>query len=137
MRTVSSRKYNCREGVKQETLLKVSPTGGGESKGSILNLDKGEKINTEALQVKFEIMKQAVASSLKVNLECMGKKLASPLDPGSMVSMVQQSYFDHNIKSKLVPARGLEANLHNLFDFKVQVEVTSPLQDTLKWMLHS
>ena len=72
----------------------MSPIGGAESKGSILNLDKGEKINTEALQVKFKIMKQAVASSPKVNLECIGKRLASLLDYGCMVSLVQQRYFD-------------------------------------------
>ena len=47
--------------------------GGAESEGSILNLDSGEKIEVEVLQVQFEIMKQAVASSLRVNLEYMGK----------------------------------------------------------------
>ena len=98
--------------------MKVSPIRGAEFKGSILNLDKGEKINTEALQVKFEIMKQAVASSLRVNLEFMGKRLASLLDSGSMVSLVQQSYFDPNINPKVGPARGLEASSHNLFDLK-------------------
>ena len=118
VRTARSRKYYCSKGFKQEAPLKVSPTGGEESQDCILNLDKGKKINTEALQVKFEIMKQAVASSLKVNLECMGKRLASLLDSGSMVSLVQQNYFDHNIKPKLGPARGPEANLHNLFDLK-------------------
>ena len=51
----------------------MCPIGVAESEGSILDLDKGKEISTEALQVKFEIMKQAVASSLKVNLECMGK----------------------------------------------------------------
>ena len=63
-------------------------------------------------------MKQAVASSLTVNLACMVKMLASPLDSVSMVSLVQQSYFDRNIKPKLGPARGPKANLHNLFDLK-------------------
>ena len=53
-----------------------------------------------------------------MNLECMGKRLTSLLDSGSMVSLVQQSYFDQNIKPKLEPARGSEANLHNLFDLK-------------------
>ena len=63
-------------------------------------------------------MRQAVASSPKVNLECMGKRLASLLDSGRMVSLVQQSYCDQNIKPKLGPARGPEANLHYLFDLK-------------------
>ena len=35
-----------------------------------------------------------------------------------MVSLVQQSYFDQNIKPKLGLARRPEANLHNLFDLK-------------------
>ena len=51
-------------------------------------------INAEVLQTKFKIMKQAVALSPKVNLECMGKRLASLFNSGSMVNLVQQSYFD-------------------------------------------
>ena len=66
--------------VKWEATLKESLIGGVESEGSIPNVDCGTKIEAEALQVKFEIMKQAVGSSWKVNLECMGKKLASLLD---------------------------------------------------------
>ena len=63
-------------------------------------------------------MKQAVASSSRVSLECMGKKLVSLLDSRSMVSLDQQSYFDQNIRPNLGSARRLEANSHNLFDFK-------------------
>ena len=44
--------------------------------------------------------------------------MASLLDSGSMVSLVQQSYFDQSIKQKLGPARGLEVILHSLFDLK-------------------
>ena len=92
--------------------------GGAESEGSIFDLDTCEKIEAEVLQVNFEIMNQAVASSAKVNLECMGKKLALLLDSGGMVSLVQQSYFDQNIKPKLGLSRGTEVNLHNLFNPK-------------------
>ena len=92
---------------------------GAKSKDSLLDSEKGKAIQAEALQVKCEIMRQAVASSPKVNLKCMGKRLASLLDSGSMVSLVQLSYFDQNIKPKLSPARGPEANLHNLFDHKI------------------
>ena len=63
-------------------------------------------------------MKQAVAPSPKVNLVCMEKRLASLLNSRSMVSQVQQSYFDCNIKPELGPARGWKVNLHNLFDLK-------------------
>ena len=111
-----SRKHYCGNGFKQEVSLKVSPIDGAKSKDSLLDLDKGEAIQAEVLQVKYEIMEQAMVSSPKMNLECMGKKLASLLDSRSMVSLVQQSYFDQNIKLKLEPARGPEANLHNLFD---------------------
>ena len=116
--TAGSRKHYCGDGFKQEAPLKGSLIEGAKSKDSFLNLDKGEASQAEVLQVKYEIMKQAVASSPKVNLECMGKRLASQLDSGSMVSLVQQSYFDQNIKPKLGPARGPETNLHNLFDLK-------------------
>ena len=44
--------------------------------------------------------------------------MASLIDSGSMVSLVQQSYSDRNIKQNLGPARGLEATSHNLFDLK-------------------
>ena len=45
-------------------------------------------------------------------------RMASLLDSRSMVSLVQQSYFDQNIKPKLGPARGPEVAMHNLFDLK-------------------
>ena len=67
---------------------------------------------------KTYTMKQAVASSPKVNLKCMGRKMASLLDSQSMVSLVQQGYFDRNIKPKPGPSRGPEATSHNLFDLK-------------------
>ena len=98
--------------------MKGSPIGGAESEGSIPNVDSGKKIDAEALQVKFKIMKQAVASSPRDQPGMHGEKLASLLDSGSMVSLVQQSYFDQNIKPKLGPFRGPEATSHNLFDLK-------------------
>ena len=116
MGAAGSRKCYCGEDFKHEAPLKGSSIEGAKSKDSLLNT--GEAIQAEALQVKYDIMRQAVVSSPKVNLEYMGKRLASLLDSGSMVSLVQQSYFDQNIKPKLGPARGPEANLHNLFDLK-------------------
>ena len=92
-RTASSRKYHSRGSFKWEAPLKGSLIGGAESEGSIPNVDSGEKIEAEALQVKFEIMKQAVASILRVNLQCMGRKLASLLDSKSMVSLVQKLFW--------------------------------------------
>ena len=58
-----------------------------ESKVSTSNLDLGEKIFAETLQIKFNLIKRAVAKSPKLNLECMGKKMASPLDSGNMASL--------------------------------------------------
>ena len=65
MGTASSRKCNCEEGFKQEVPLKGSLIGGAKSKDSLLNSDKGKAIQAEALQVKYEVMQQAVASSPK------------------------------------------------------------------------
>ena len=79
---------------------------------------KGKNVEAEVLQVKFSIMKWAVASGPKVNLACIGRKMASLLGSGSMVSLVQQSYCDRSIKPKLEPVREPEATSHNLFDFK-------------------
>ena len=55
----------------------------------------------------------------------MGKRLVSLSASRSMVSLVQQSYFDQNIKPKLGPARELEANLQIYLTWKEQMEVTS------------
>ena len=35
-----------------------------------------------------------------------------------MVSLVQESYFDQNIKPKLEPARGMDVNWYYSFDLK-------------------
>ena len=119
-RIVGRRKHYCGASFKQEASLKGSLIGGAESQGLILNIDSGKKIDTETLQVKFKIMKQAVTSSPRINLECMGREMALLLDSGSMVSVVQQSYFDQNIKPKLGPARGLEPPCTICLIFKVQ-----------------
>ena len=63
------------KGFKQEAPLKGSPIEGAKSKDSLLDSDKGEAIQAEALQIKYEIERQAVASSPNVNLECMGKRV--------------------------------------------------------------
>ena len=102
--------YYCGKNFKQEAPLKWSLIGGAESDGFILNLDSGEKIDAEALQAKFKIMKQVAALSLRVNLECMGKKFVSLLDSRCVISLIQQSYFDQNIKPNMGPVRGPEAN---------------------------
>ena len=44
--------------------------------------------------------------------------MASLLDSGSMVSLVQQSYFDQNIQPKLGPPKETKAAWHNLFNLK-------------------
>ena len=48
---------SCREGFKPEAPLKGSPIEGAKSKDSFLDSDKGEAIQAEALQVKYEIMR--------------------------------------------------------------------------------
>ena len=44
--------------------------------------------------------------------------MSSLLGSENMVTVVQQSCFDRNIKPKLGIAKGLEAISHNLFDLK-------------------
>ena len=77
--TAGSEEYHCGASFKQEALLKGSLRGGAESEGSIPNIDSDERIEAEALQMKFKIMRQAVASSPKISLECTGRKMVSLL----------------------------------------------------------
>ena len=53
----------------------MSLIGDAKSEGSILNLDKCEKSEVEVLQITFEIMKQAVASSLESQPGMHGEKV--------------------------------------------------------------
>ena len=110
--------------------LKGSPVGGVESEGSTPNVESDKKI--VALQVKLKIMKQTVVSSSRINLECMEKRLTSLLDSGGMVSLVQQSYFNQNIKPKQGPARGPQATSHNLFVLKGANEGNIPIMRYFK-----
>ena len=127
MGIAGSKKCYCREGFTQEAPLKGSLIEGAKSKDSLLDSDKGEVIQAEALQVKYVIMRQAVTSSPKVNLECMGKRLASLLDSGSMVSLVQQSYFDQISNPSWGQPENQRPTCIIYLTSREQMEVTSPL----------
>ena len=63
-------------------------------------------------------MKRAVAKCPKVNVTIMGENMPSLLDSGSMVSLMQQTYFNRYFRLQLGPVEGAVAEAHNLFDLK-------------------
>ena len=63
--------------------------------------------------------------------------MSSIPNSGSMVSLVCQNYFDHYIRPKLGPAKGLEVSAHNVFNLRVQMKVVSHCSIILKWNLIS
>ena len=95
------------------------------------NVVSGPPTSTNSLQTQFKIMKRAVAKCPKVNVTIMGENMPSLLDSGSMVSMMQQTYFNRYFKPSLGPAVEAVAEAHNLFDLKVLMVGAYPCQDTL------
>ena len=82
------------------------------------NFTCGPKILANSLQVQLKIMKRAVAKCTKVNITIMGENMPSLLDSRSMVSLMQQTYFNRYFWLWLGPAEGVVAEAHNLFDLK-------------------
>ena len=119
MGTASSSKCYCGEDFKQEEPLKGSLIEGAKSKQGLFTQFRQGQGNSSR-NITGKIWDHESGSCLKSKGEpgMHGEKVGIILDSGSMVSLVQQSYFDQNIKPKLSPARGQEANLHNLFDLK-------------------
>ena len=58
------------------------------------NVVSGPPTSTNSLQTQFKIMKRAVAKCPKVNVTIMGENMPSLLDSSSMVSLMQQTYFN-------------------------------------------
>ena len=82
------------------------------------NVVSGPQTSTNSLQTQFKIMKRAVAKCQRVNITIMGENMPSLLDSSSMVSLMQQTYFNRYFRPWLGPAEGAVAEAHNLFDFK-------------------
>ena len=78
--------------------MKKSLIGGLVSRGSAPNVDFGENIQAEVLQIKFSIMKQAVAFKPNSQFGMQWEEDGITLRLWKDFSLVQQSYFDRNIK---------------------------------------
>ena len=60
-------------------------------------------------------MQRAVATCLKVNMECGGKRIPSLLDSGSWVTLIHKSYFEWEILPHIRQSDGEKAEAHQLF----------------------
>ena len=67
---------------------------------------------------KLEIMEQAVAPCPEVNLKAKGTEFKSLLDFGSMVSLMNESFFRSQLASSITPMAGDKVNAHQLFNLK-------------------
>ena len=63
---------------------------------------------------KLDIMDQAVAPCPEIIMSLKGKPVKSLLDSGSMVTLVNESYFKEHLKHRLLPSLDMHNNTHNL-----------------------
>ena len=63
-------------------------------------------------------MEQAVAPCPEVNLKAKGTEFKSLLDFGSMVSLMNESFFRSQLASSITPMTGDKVNAHQLFNLK-------------------
>ena len=76
---------------------------------------------------KLSIMHQAVAPCPEININIKGKSTTSLLDSGSVVTLMNESYFREYIEHCLLPSSGMYNNSHNLFNLKGVEEGHVPL----------
>ena len=76
---------------------------------------------------KLSIMQQAVAPCTEININIKGKSTTSLLDSGSVVTLMNESYFKEHIEHRLSPSSGMYNNSHNLFNLKGVEEGHVPL----------
>ena len=76
---------------------------------------------------KLSIKHQAVAPCPEININIKGKSTTSLLDSGSVVTLMNESYFKEHIKHHLLPSSGMYNNSHNLFNLKGVEEGHVPL----------
>ena len=85
--------------------------------------------NTSILaKTKMEMMQCAVAKCPKVCISALGIQIPSLLDSGSEVTLLQQSYFDQHILSKIKLATGEKADAHCLFKLTVANDEQMPIK---------
>ena len=71
--------------------------------------------NAVSLDTKQQIMQRAVSGCPKVTLDVLGKGVPSLLDLGSMVTLIQEGYFEKNILPLLKASLGKLSEAHLLF----------------------
>ena len=76
---------------------------------------------------KLSIMHQAVAPCPEININIKGKSTTSLLDSGSIVTLMNKSYFKEHIEHRLSPSSGMYNNSHNLSNLKGVEEGHVPL----------
>ena len=125
---------------KHQPPLVMSPVNDDEIQGSQDPKDvisaSGPKIPAESLKTQFKMMKRAVAKCPEVNITIMGDSMPFLLASSSMVSIMQQTYFNRYFRPHLGPAKGAMAEAHNSFDLKVPMFGTYPSLGMLKLTLN-
>ena len=79
-------------------------------------------------ETKMEIMQCAVAKCPKVSISAHGIQIASLLDSGSKVTLLQQLYFDQHILPEIKLATGEKADAHCLFKLTVANDGQMPIK---------
>ena len=76
------------------------------------------KCNSISRTSKLEIIAQAVAPCPEVTLKTKGSTFKALLDFGSMVTLVNESFFQSNLAKFITPMTGDKVNAHQLFNLK-------------------
>ena len=68
-----------------------------------------------SLETKQRVMQRAMSNCPTVTLDVQGKGVPSLLDPGSMVTLIWEGYFEKNILPLLKASSGEFSEAHSLF----------------------
>ena len=99
----------CRGGAKVDPTIPISPTSQYDKLLSTL------ASNAVSIETKQRVMKRAVSTCPPVNLNVQGKEVPSLMDLGSMVTLVQEGYFEKNILPILKTSPGELSEAYSLF----------------------
>ena len=76
------------------------------------------RCNSISKTSKLEIMAQAAAPCPEVTLKTKGSTFKGLLDFGSMVTLINESFFQKNLAKSITPMTGDKINAHQLFNLK-------------------
>ena len=88
--------------------------------------------NFVSLETKQRVMQRAVSTCPFVTLDMQGKGVPSLMDSGSMVTLIQEGYFEKNILPLLKSSPGELSEAHSLFSCLQPTKGLCPLQGILK-----